>query len=187
MSESFRPHGLQHARPPCPSPTPRVYSNSCPLSWWCHPTISASVIPFSPCLQSFPASGSFPVSQFFTSAYWSFSFSISPSNEHPRLISFRMDWFDLLPVQGILKSSPTPRFKSINSLPLSFLYSELSGPGLLRHLNSLGIEIATILFLPNSSPEVSIKPLPTRCEVLNDILTTFQGFLVIFVCRTGAC
>ena len=59
MSDSLRPHGLQHDRPPCPSPTPRAYSNSCPLSWWCHPTISSSVIPFSSLLQSFPASGSF--------------------------------------------------------------------------------------------------------------------------------
>ena len=68
MSDSLQPHGLQHARPPCPSPTPEVSSNSCPLSQWCHPTISSSVIPFfSSCLQSFPASGSFPMSQFFTS------------------------------------------------------------------------------------------------------------------------
>ena len=63
-SDSLRPHGLQHARPPCLSPTPRAYSNSCPLSRWCHPTISSSVIPFSSCLQSFPASGSFQLSQF---------------------------------------------------------------------------------------------------------------------------
>ena len=67
MSDSLRPHELQHARPPCPSPTPGVYSNSCPLSWWCHPTISSSVIPFSSHLQSFPASGSFQMSQFFAS------------------------------------------------------------------------------------------------------------------------
>ena len=67
MSDYLRPHGLQHARPPCPSPTPRVYSNSCPLSWWCHPNISSSVVPFSSCLQSFPPSGSFQVSQFFAS------------------------------------------------------------------------------------------------------------------------
>ena len=64
MSDSLRPHGLQHARPPCPSSTPRVYSNSCPLSRWCYPTISSSVVPFSSCLQSFPASGSFQMSQF---------------------------------------------------------------------------------------------------------------------------
>ena len=64
MYDSLQPHGLQHARPPCPSPTPGVYSNSCPLSLWCHPTISSSVIPFSSRLQSFPASGSFSISQF---------------------------------------------------------------------------------------------------------------------------
>ena len=62
VSDSLRPHGLQHARPPCPSPSPRVYSDSCPLSQWCHPTISSSVVPFSSCPQSLPASGSFPVS-----------------------------------------------------------------------------------------------------------------------------
>ena len=67
MSDSLRPHKLQHARPPCPSPMPGVYSNSCPLSQWCHPTISSSVVPFSSHLQSFPASGSFQMSQFFTS------------------------------------------------------------------------------------------------------------------------
>ena len=67
MPESLQPHGLQHARLPCPSPTPRACSNSCPSGQWCHPTISSSVIPFSSCLQSFPASGSFPVSHFFTS------------------------------------------------------------------------------------------------------------------------
>ena len=67
MSNSLWPHGLQHARPPCPSPTSRDYSNSCPLSWWCHPTISSSIVPFSSCLQSFTASGSFPMSQLFTS------------------------------------------------------------------------------------------------------------------------
>jgi len=67
MSDSLQPHGLQHARLPCPSLSPGVSSNSHPLSWWCHPTISSSVVPFSFCLQSFPASGSFPVSQFFAS------------------------------------------------------------------------------------------------------------------------
>ena len=65
VSNSLQPHGLQHSRPPCPSPTPRACSDSCPSSWWCHPTISSSVIPFSSCLQSFPASGSFLMSQFF--------------------------------------------------------------------------------------------------------------------------
>ena len=79
MSNSLRPHGLQHTRPPCPSPTPRVYSNSCPLSQWCHPTISSSVVPFSSCLQSFPASGSFQMSQLFASGGQSIGVSASAS------------------------------------------------------------------------------------------------------------
>ena len=79
MSDSLWPHELQHARPPCPSPTPGAYSNSFPLSWWCHPTISSSVIPFSSCLLSFPASGSFPMSQFFTSGGQSSGVSASAS------------------------------------------------------------------------------------------------------------
>ena len=78
VSNSLRPQGLQHARPPCPSSTPRVYSNSCPLSQWCHQTILSSVIPFS-CLQSFPASGSFPRSQFFPSGGQSIGVSASAS------------------------------------------------------------------------------------------------------------
>ena len=67
MSNSLRPQGVQHTRLPCPSPTPRACSNSCPLSWWCHPTISSSLVPFSSCLQSFPAPGSFPMSRFIAS------------------------------------------------------------------------------------------------------------------------
>ena len=85
-----------------------VYSNSCPLSWGCHPTISFSVVPFSSCLQSFPASGSFQMNQFFATAGQSvgFSFSISPSNEYSRLISFSIDRLYLFEVQGTLKSLP---------------------------------------------------------------------------------
>ena len=79
VSDSLHPHGLQHARLPCPSPTPRACSNSCPSSQWCPPTISSSVIPFSSCLHSFPASGSFPVSQFFASDGQSIGASASAS------------------------------------------------------------------------------------------------------------
>ena len=79
MSNSLRPHGLQHARPPCPSPTPAVYSNSCPSSRWCHPTISSFVIPFSSRLQSFPSSGSFQMSQLFASGGQSIGVSASAS------------------------------------------------------------------------------------------------------------
>ena len=102
---TLQPHGLQHARLPCPSPTPGACSNSCPSSWWCHPPISSSVIPFSSCLQSFPASGSFSRSQFFASGGQSTgalaSASVLPMNG---LISFRMDWVDLFAVQEILRS-----------------------------------------------------------------------------------
>ena len=107
MSNSLWPHGPQHARLPCPSLSPRVCSNSCPLSWWGHPIISSSVTSFSFYPQSFPAARSFPMSQLFalnSSRYWSFSFSISPSNVYSRLMSFKVDWFDLLAVQGTLKS-----------------------------------------------------------------------------------
>ena len=107
MSDSLWIHGLQHARLPCPSLSSRVCSNSCPSSWWCHPTIASTVAPFSSCLQSFPAPGSFAVSQFFSSGSQNVgasSFSISPSNEYSVLISFRIDWLDLLAVQGTLKS-----------------------------------------------------------------------------------
>ena len=106
MSDSLWPHELQHARPPCPSPTLRVHSNSRPSSLWCHPTISSSVVPFSSCPQSLPASVFSNESTFHIRwpKYWSFSFSISPSKEHPGPISFRMDWLDLLAVQGTLKS-----------------------------------------------------------------------------------
>ena len=79
VSNSLRPHGLQHARLPCPSPTPGTYSNSCPLSWWCHPTISSSVMPFSSHLHSFPASGSFQINQFFSSGNQSIGVSASTS------------------------------------------------------------------------------------------------------------
>ena len=106
MSDSLQPHGLQQARLPCPSPTPRAYSNSCSLCRFCHPTTSSSVVPF--LLPSI-----FPSIRVFSNEsvlyirwpkYWSFSFSISSSNEYSGLISFRLDWLDLLACQGTLKS-----------------------------------------------------------------------------------
>ena len=101
VSDSLWPHESQHTRPPCPSPTPGVHLNSCPLSRWCHPAISSSVIPFSSCPQSLPASESFPMSQLFPWGGQSIGVS---ALEHPGLIAFRMEWLDLLAVQGILKS-----------------------------------------------------------------------------------
>ena len=106
MSDSLQSHGLQHAWLPCPSPSSRADSNSCPLSRWCHPTISSCFRPFASCLPSFTASGSFPISWLFTlgGQVLEFQISISPSNEDSGLISSRIDWFDILTFQGILKS-----------------------------------------------------------------------------------
>ena len=102
----FEPHESQHARPPCPSPTPGIHPNPCSSGRWCHPTILSSVVPFSSCPQSaiirvFSNESALHVR---CPKYWSFSFNISPSNEYPGLISFRMDWLDLLEVQWTLKS-----------------------------------------------------------------------------------
>ena len=107
MSNSLRTQGLQHARLPCLSPTPGAYSNSSPSSWWCHPTISSSVIPFFLLPSIFLSIRVFSnesVLHIRRPKYWSFSFNISSSNEHLGLISFRMHWLDLLAVQGTLKS-----------------------------------------------------------------------------------
>ena len=130
VSDSLDPHGLHHARLPCPSPSPRAYSDSCPLSQWCHPTILSSSL--------FTFNLSQHQSQFFNESglhirwpkYW--SFSIRPSNEYSGLISFIIDWFDLLAVQGTQEEpSPTPQFKSINSSALSLPY----GPTLISIQN----------------------------------------------------
>ena len=126
VSDSLWPHESQHARPPCPSPTPGAYSNSCPSRQWCQPTISSSIIPFS-CLQSFPASGSFQMSQFFAFGLYakdgvSASASVLPMNIQ--------DWFPLgyrlvgspCSPRDSQESSPTLQFKSISSLVFSLLY-----------------------------------------------------------------
>ena len=124
MLDSLQPHGIQHTRLPCPSPTPGVYPYSCPLSRWCHPAISSSVIPFS-YLQSFPASESLQMSQIFTSDGQSIGVSASASVLPMNI----QDWFPLgwagwisLLSKDSKESSPTPQFKTINSLVLSFLY-----------------------------------------------------------------
>ena len=92
VSDSLRPHGLQHARPPCPSPTPGVHSNSCPSSWWCHPAISSSVVPFSSCPQSLPASESFPMSQLFTWGGQSIGVSASTSVPPMNTQDWSLEW-----------------------------------------------------------------------------------------------
>ena len=104
MSNSLWSHGLQQFRLPGSSPTTGAYSNSCPSHWWCHPTISSSVLPFPSWLQSITVFFNESVLHMRWPKYWSFSFNISPSSEHSGLISFRIDWLDLLAVQGTLKS-----------------------------------------------------------------------------------
>ena len=124
MSDSLQPHGLQHARPPCPSPTPWVYPNSCPLSRWCHPTTSSSVAPFSSCPQSFPASGSFQMSQLFA---WggqtigvSASVSVLPKNIQ--------DWFPLgwTGWISLLSKGPSRAFSNTTVQKHQFLGPQLS-------------------------------------------------------------
>ena len=128
VSDSLQPREAQHAKPPCPSPAPRVHPSPCLLSQWCHPTISSSVVPFS-CSQSFPASGFFPVSQLFTSGGQSIGVSASTSV----LPMNTQDWSALgctgwisLQSKGLSRVFPTPQFKSINSSALSFLLVQLS-------------------------------------------------------------
>ena len=129
---TLQPHGLQHGRPPCPSSIPVVYSNLCPLSWRCHPTISSSVVPFSSCLQSFPASESFTMRQLFESGGQSIgvsaSTSVLPMNSQEDY-SFRMDSLDLPAVQGILKSllrTPVQKHHFFSAQPS--LWVQLSFP-----------------------------------------------------------
>ena len=126
VSDSVPPHELQHARPPCPSPTPGVHPNSCPSSQWCHPAISSSVIPFSSCPQFLPASESFPMSQLFTWGGQSTGVtalaSVLPKNTQDRSPSEWTGWISLQS-RDSQESSPTPQFKSINSLSVSFLHS----------------------------------------------------------------
>ena len=126
VSDSLWPHGLQHARPPCPSTIPGVYSNSCPLSQWRHPTISSSVVPFSSCSQSLPASEYFPMSQLFTWGGQSIGVSAStwvlPINTQDWSPLGWTGWTPCSP-RDSQESSPTPQFKSINSSVLSFLHS----------------------------------------------------------------
>ena len=126
MSDSLWPHGLQHARPPCPSPTPGVHPNPCPLSRWWHPTISSSVVLFSSCPQSFPASGSSQMSQLFASGGQTIGASaltsVPPMNTQDWSPSEWTGWISLQS-KGLARVSPTPQFQSINSSVLSFLHN----------------------------------------------------------------
>ena len=124
MSNSLQPCGLQHAGPPCPSPTPAVHSYSCPLSQWWHPTVSSSVVPYPPAFNLSQHQGLFQWVSSLCQVAKLLAFQLQhSSNEYSGLISFRMDWLYPCCPRDSQKSSPTPQFKSINSLVLSFLYS----------------------------------------------------------------
>ena len=127
VSDSLWPYGLQHARLPCPSSSPRACSNSCPLSQWCHPTISSSVTSFSSCPQSFPASVSLLMSWLLASGGQNIgvsdSASVLPMNIQDWFTLGRTDWISLLLSKASQESFPTPQFKSINPSVLSFLYN----------------------------------------------------------------
>jgi len=178
------PQGLQHSRFPCLSPSPWVCSSSCPLSQWCHPTISSSVVPFSSCPQSFPASGSFPMSQLFCirwPKYWSFSFSIGPSNAYSGLMSFKMEWFGLHAVQRTLSQGTHRSPPSRTSLPPpipSHPSTLLQSPGLssLSHTaNSawLSILCVVVCMFPGYSLHSSHPLLPPH---------SFVHKFVLYVC-----
>ena len=148
MSDSLQPHRLKHARLPCPSPTPGACSNSCPSSWWCHPTISSSVIPFSSCLQSFPALGSFPMSQFFPSGGQSIGVSASalvlPINMESCFPLRLASWSPCSP-RDSQESSPTPQFKSINCSTVFVLICNEQNPCCLN-LNKCHLEVISNLW-----------------------------------------
>ena len=174
MSDSLWPHGLQCARLPCPSSTPRACLNSCPLSQWFHPIISSSVVPFSSYLQSFPASRSFLVSGPFSSGSQriSFSFSISPFNKYSGLISFRTDRFDLLAVQGTLKSLLQQHSSKTSILQLSaFFMVQLRHPYMTTRKKidlTIQIFVDTIMSLIfNALSSLVIIFLPRSKHVLN--------------------
>ena len=170
VSNSLQPHGLQHARPPCPSPPAlRVCSNSCPLSRWCHPTISSSAIPFS-CLQSFPASGSFPMDQFFTSGDQSFSFGVSASaSVLPMNIQ---DWFLLgltgwisLQSKGLSRvfSNTTVQKHQFSTVQISFPYMTTGETIALTRWTFVG-KVMSLLF--NMLPRLVIAFLPRSKHLL---------------------
>ena len=157
---------LQHTRPPCPSPTPGALPNSCPSSRWCRPIISSSVFPFS-CLPSNKVFSSESVLHIRWPKYWSFSFSISPSNEYWGLTSFRMDWVDLPVVQGTLKSlPPTSQFKSIDSSPLSFPY----GP--------------TLTSIHDYCKNQSFDSMDLCCQIMSLLFNALSRFVKGFLSRT---
>ena len=172
VSDSLRPHGLQHARPPCSSPTPRIYPNSCPLSWWSHPTISSSVVPFSSHLQSFPASESLQMSQVFASGGQSIrvsaSTSVLPMNTQDWSPLGETGW-DLLAVQGTLKSLFQHHSSKVSVLQCSALFMvQLSHPTLTTE-KIIALTIWTFVG-----------------KVKSLLFTTLSRFVIVFLARIDA-
>ena len=154
VSDSLWPHESQHTRPPCPSLTPRVYPNSCPLSWWCHPTVSSSVVPFSSCPHSFPASGSFPKSQLFASG----GQSIGVSASTPVLPMNTQDWYPLRWTGWISwQSKGLSRVFSIITVSISLIFKNLGLVGL-ADLHEIQIPTHTFTHIPYLSILFSFLP-----------------------------
>ena len=181
MSDALRPHGLQHVRLPCLSPTPRAYSNSCPSSLWWHPTISFSVVPFSFSFSQHQGLFQWVSSSHRCPKYWSFSFIISPSDEYLGLISFKIDWFDLLIDQGILKSLLQHHSSKASILQCSaFFIGQLSHPymttGKTVALNRWNFVCKVISLLFNMLSRLVIAFLPRSKRVLMAAVTICSDF-----------
>ena len=182
MSDSLQSHGLQHTRLPCPSLTPGVYPNACPLSWWCHPTISSFVVPFSR-LQSLPASGSFQISQLFTSGGQSIGVSVSAS-VHPMNIQdwFPLGWTGVLAVQGTLKTLLQHHSSKASILRHSaFLIDQLSHPYMttgktiaLTRWTFVG-KVMSLLFNMLSSLVIAFLP-RSKCLLISWLQSPLQWF-----------
>ena len=172
MSDSLQSHGLQHARLPCPSPTPGAFSNSCPLSWWCHPTVSSLVL-LSSIFPSIRVFSKESVLRIRWPKYWSFSFSISLSNEYSGLIFFRIDWFDLFAVQGTLKSllqhhsskASILRHSVFFMVQLSYPYL-ITGKTIVLTIWTYVRKMMSLLFNTLSAAAVakSLQSCPTLCD-----------------------
>ena len=177
VSDSLWPHSLQHTSLPCPSPSPRACSNSCPLSWWCHSTISPSVVPFSSCPQSFPSLGSFyNESALHIRRPKYFSFSLS--NEYSGLISFRIDWFDLLAVQGTLKSLLQHHSSKASILQCSAFFTvQLSHP----YMTTGKTTVSTIRKLGGTGCTTSYSPAQKPLLILqwSSSFTSFINFIIV--------
>ena len=189
VSDFLRPREPQHARPPCLSQTPGIHPNPCPSSWWCHRTISSSVIPFSSFPQSFPESGSFPMSLLFASGGKSIGVSAStsvPSNEHLGLISFKMDWISLQSkgLSRVFSNTTVQKHKfSSNDLGPHEVLKALSQDDEKIQPKGLPVSQAFIWWICLSKSSSSI----TSFKVLSPTLPFLKGFNCLSVCSCCSC